>query len=318
MKIIQTYSLINETNTYNVKYDNIYINLHLFLLSYLTLKKYYGAVTMYCDQNAYDVLIKHIPYDEVIIEENPYKNDPDYWSVYKVYIMNKMKESFIHVDTDVFIFDHVFDEFIKGDYDLLSQDILLNKFNPVQEFIDINRNALLDYNLIGPNFTDGFCSGGVLGIKQPKNILKYSFINEQVKLLISNRELVINKWLEKRVAGIIEEFSFYLLHQTNRLKIATILNTDDINEKGVLRAGENVPYCHMWFKSKYIEEYVDLVKTKTIKLFPTYAELVSKIDALILENKDTYIFKHGPNIEEYYIKTGLYNWPEYEIKTIKL
>lgn len=137
-------------------------------------------------------------------------------------------------------------------------------------------------------------------------------------MLISNRELVVNSWLDKRLGCIIEEFSFYLLHKTNELKIATILNTNDIVEKGVLRAGENVPYCHMWFKSKYIEEYVDLVKSKTIELYPEHTELASKIDNLIKENDNTFLFKHGPNIEEYYIKTGLYDWQEYELKTVKI
>lgn len=318
MKIIQSYSLVTETHTCKAKNSTLYINLHVFLLSFLTLKKYYGHVTMYCDQNAYDTLIKYIPYDEVIIKENPYKTDSALWSVYKVFILNQMKEPFIHVDTDVFIFDPVFDEFIANDtHDVLVQDILRGIYNPISDFYEDNKQILTDFSLVKDNYVDGFFSCGSVGIKDPTNVLKYSFVNEQIKMLAQNDMFKYTRTSKSKVAAIIEEYSFYLFSYVHNLNVYSILDIEKAIQLGGLRAGEDEKYTHMWFRSKYIEEYVDLIKNKVRKEFPDYSELVSTIDDLITTHDNKYYYKHGPNIEEFYIKQKLYGWNKYEKKRIR-
>jgi len=64
------------------------LNFYSFLLSYLTLKKYHGSVTMYTNQSAHRSLIKHIPYDNIVLMEN--KNKFDFWNKYKLDAMEKV------------------------------------------------------------------------------------------------------------------------------------------------------------------------------------------------------------------------------------
>src|SRR5208337_2141242 len=127
-----------------------------------TLQKYYGNVTMYCNAAAYVSFIKYIPYTEVKFIEN--RNSFEYWSYYKVDVMRQMTEDFIHVDSDVFIFDNLFSEYINGDYDVIIQDNLPKDKNIIANFVDDNKLFLIKNDIINPELYNGCCAGcGTVG-----------------------------------------------------------------------------------------------------------------------------------------------------------
>ena len=65
MKIIQTFAIFDEVSPYLTNkrnFEYVYLNFYSFILSYITIKKIYGPITMICNQEAYDAFIKYIPY----------------------------------------------------------------------------------------------------------------------------------------------------------------------------------------------------------------------------------------------------------------
>jgi len=190
MKIIQSFAQFNEGSHYlKNRYDENYILLsfYSFLLSYLTLKKYYGSVTMYCNQKAYDNIIKYIPYNNIVIIEN--ESSFEFWSYYKIQIMKQMSENFIHVDSDVFIFDDLFRPFINSSKnDVIIQNLIPEDRNYASHFVNDNKDFLNKNNILNYEKYNGRCfSCGVLGIT--KNIQKdYIEICEKLKkgMLIMN------------------------------------------------------------------------------------------------------------------------------------
>ena len=67
MRIIQSHAEFEEGSPHYGAEKKASLNFYSFILSYLTLKKYYGHVTMYCNERAEKLLIKYIPYDSVEI-----------------------------------------------------------------------------------------------------------------------------------------------------------------------------------------------------------------------------------------------------------
>jgi hypothetical protein len=219
MRIIQSFAKLNiEANQYvgnKLNGGELYLNLYSFLLSYLTLKKWYGHVTMYCNQHAYDTIIKHIPYDDVVILENEY-NNIKFWSHYKVQVMNQMKENFIHVDSDVFIFKDILRPFLDGYFDGIVQDKIPAEVNFTRGFIDHNIDKL------PKNFDRRCYSCGVVGMTMPV-LEKYRAMNEYLFDGIRHERFKGQKEYESLYFGIVEELGFYITCFENKFKIHEIL-----------------------------------------------------------------------------------------------
>src|SRR5579859_5029980 len=166
MKIIQSFAQYVEGSPY-VRKNNVLLNFYSFLLSCITLKEMYGEVTMYCNQSAYENLIKFLPYDNVVLLEN--NHTFPYWNMYKTDSIMQTKGDVIHVDSDVFIFDRLFDVFINGNYDGIVQDTLTVEHNKTftGHFIPDNAKKLTDTKILDSSLYDGRCfSCGVLGVKE--------------------------------------------------------------------------------------------------------------------------------------------------------
>jgi hypothetical protein len=279
MKIIQSHSLINNNGSYGFHYKKKYwrLSIYVFLLSYLCLKEYYGSVTIYTDEHGYDKLIKHIPYDEIIIKENKFKDEKYLWSNYKTSVIEDIGEPFIHVDNDVFIFDDLFGDFIKSDkHDIIVQDFLdiNNPLGIVDEFISENATILRENNLMLDNFEYGFYSGGVIGMKELSTIKKYSnLVNEILELYDKN----ILKNADKLIAAMSEEFGLYLTSLKYGFNVYPILPIKMVKKFGRFETANKVKYTHLWGQSKYNDKYIDLVKKKTINKYPEFTDLVNNI-----------------------------------------
>jgi len=284
MKIIQSFAEFEEGNYYlSLGGEEIMrkcLNFYSFLLSYLTLQKYYGKVTMFCNQKAHDSFIKYIPYNDVKILENP--NDFKFWSYYKVDAMRTMKEKFIHVDSDVFIFDDLYAPFIKTrKYDVIVQDTIPARINASIDFVKNNKEFLLENNIIDYNQYDGRCfSCGTLGIT-PKHLPEY------IRLCDVLKEGYLNKKLVEVVplGMILEELSLYLFTLNKKLRIYEVLPHDEVLEHGVEKVGDLRKYTHMWFGNKFKPQIIKAIKLKIEKEFPDSYHLIEKYERDVL-NKE--------------------------------
>jgi len=291
MKIIQSYAHFDKGNIPRaLNKDTIYLYFYSFLLSYLTLKKYYNDVTMYTNQSGYEQILKYVPYDRIDIIEN--ENPPFFWSYYKIQIMNKMTEDFIHIDPDVFIFDDLFSEFIKfSKYDGIVQNKVPEKFNYFNDYVDRYSDFIIKNDLFYPEKYDGkLFSCGVIGMRSKiKNNyidvcekIKNKFIYDKFDKKIEANN---SKFSGSIYAGVIcEELAFYLFSIKNNLNIYEIIPYKDVVKYTVEEAGNKHKYTHMYINSKFNVKYVKFIRKKIINYFPKYLKYIEKYESDIMKN----------------------------------
>lgn len=279
MKIIQSFAAFDEGSPYLRKGDkknNILLNFYCFLLSYLTLNKYYGNITMYCNNKAYDLFIKHIPYDEIIIKEN--KNDFENWNLYKIDSMRLVNDDFIHIDSDVFIFDDLFKPFIENEnYKIIIQDVLSEKRNIISNYFNDNKEY---YNNVGFNNYDKRCfSCGTFGMKLS---IQSDYFEHVDKIIRYMDKINFHSPIKTMV---YEELTAYLIwfNKKEKWDYYDILSYDVIDKYGVEDSGNKFKYTHMWFNSKFKDENIALIKNKIKIDFPNQYHLVEKYDKDIMK-----------------------------------
>jgi hypothetical protein len=280
MKIIQSYSQLNFDNPYvqkNLDERYIYLTFYSMLLSYLTVKQYYGPVTMYCNKSAYDSFLKYIPYENIVFMENKH-DDINYWSVYKVDVINQMTEDFIHVDPDVMFFNDLMRPFIDGNYDAIVQDLIPAHPSFVRGFIDANKDYF-------PTGYDGQCySCGVIGMK--KHVIPhYKKRNTDIYERMLKDDFNILDKIGAMRAGVIEELGFYLTCFENSFTAYEILPFEMIKKENYdpRNVGNMVGYTHVWGGSKFMKEFIDLIKNKIYKSHYNYFPLVEKYEEEVIK-----------------------------------
>jgi len=278
MKIIQSFAQFDEGSPYlqNVnKPDYIYLSFYSFLLSYLSLQKMFGSVTMFCNQVAFDSFIKHIPYNKLVIREN---NNPILvWSKYKTDIMRTIGDDLIHVDSDVFLFNDLFDPFINGDYDIMVQDVLPYNKNLIKKFGFDNKEFLKETKILTRPY-DGRCmSCGTVGLK--KNIQEYYFAGIDVLY-----EGMLKHGLENidMPSMLLEEQLLYYIAVENDFNFYEILPADLVKEHGVVDGGDKIGYLHVWMRLKYKRDIINKIRKKIFFDFPEYYDTVLKYERDVL------------------------------------
>jgi len=287
MKIIQSFALFKEGSPYT-KNNKVSLNFYSFLLSYLTLNKYYGHVTMVCNQTAYDAFIKYIPYDEIILMEN--KNDFMFWNLYKVDAMKIINDEFIHVDSDVFIFDDLFREYIDGDYDIIVQDITPANVNVVtQDFVKDNAEFLSKNDIIDISEYDGrFTSCGTIGMKKHVQPMYFLAVDKLYRGVLNNELLntdPTHALHSFRPSIITEELTLYFVAIRNKYRIFDILSENSIGEHGHDISANIHKYTHMWFDTRFVDKNLTLMRNKIRTEFPYYRKLVDKYELEVMQNQ---------------------------------
>lgn len=287
MKIIQSFAKFDEGNPRlnklmtppkNGDNDHVKLLFYSFLLSYLTLKKYYGSVVMYCNQSSINDLIKYIPYDEVKIVEN--KNSMLFWSYYKIDIMKSMKTDFIHVDSDVFIFTDLFSPFIENKkYDNMVQNIIPEGYNYAKDYVKQYDKFVFENNIINPKTYDGRChSCGVIGMRHTH---KNGYIKFCEKIRSSFEEMGCTN--AGFMGKVVEELASYLYSIKNGLKTFQILPYEDIIKYGSEnKAADYHNYTHLYLDNKFKTKYVRLVRNKIIGEFPNAKKYIDEYEKKIM------------------------------------
>ena len=111
MKIIQSFWTGNK-NSLTDSYGWLLpiFNYLSWIISCNQLRRYYDDVTLVTDSQGYDVLINklHLPYTDVIVSLDCLNHyNPNLWALAKIKAYQSIKEPFIHVDGDVFIWTKI-------------------------------------------------------------------------------------------------------------------------------------------------------------------------------------------------------------------
>jgi hypothetical protein len=291
MIIIQSFAQFdNQYANGALKGTEKYLNFYNFLYSWITLKKYYNSVIMYCNKNAYENYIKFIPYDYVIIKENKY--DYKYWNWYKLDVIEQQIEDFIHVDPDVFIFKDIF---IK---DFNTYDILIQKEIPeielypqIKKFVLDNYTFLNEKNII-TTYDNKCLSCGIVGM----NIKTKEEYIKNIKLIyngLSNNQIKLDSELEIYRAMITEELTLHLTSIKNNYNVYDITKHNEPD------------YLHLWGEKKYTDSNINYIK-KIIKTdFSNFYYLIEDYEKTIV-NKEIFCY----NYDNEYYNTIKYNIKE--------
>lgn len=307
MNIIQSYYQIDNNTCYNNKTnknnDNYLINYYSMLLSFITLKKLYGEVSIYCNDLAYDEMIKYIPYDNIIKEKNTLINTNNYqkeWGLLKFNVFEKQKKPFIHIDCDVFMFDDLLANYMYNEYDAIVQSIDIN--NIYNYFYNKNKKKLDELGFINLQLSEdsyrkyksalGY-NNGVVGFKNMSMMDSYIRNGKKMNELMTNG---VFKHI-KHQTMIFEQFNLYHFSLMNNNKVYTVLPTNEYIQLGPNEVGNKYKYTHLLSGNKYVDKFIMLVREKIINNYIEYIEHLFAFERSI-SNKNIKLNTHK-NINKY-------------------
>lgn len=283
MKIIQSTYIYDETLSMiknRVKCNNINM-FYSSLLSYITLKHYYGDVKFFTNPLGYERIFKYIPYDELELIELPSKilktNINALWFYAKIIALKNTKGPLIHVDNDVMIFKSVFDNFINDrNIDILAQEL---------ESIEQWSGYKVVFDKLGTKLKEKLenvyqgkdpINCGVLGFKSDN--IKNEFVKEVDDLIdffIKNNyfnEKLYTTHYQTLYPMVIEQCNLKEFTLNNNYSVKLILN--NMNSELKQQEANNLKYTHLWSKHKYDPYIINMIKRKIKREFPKYYKYV--------------------------------------------
>lgn len=297
MKIIQSFYQMgsNISNYRNSKNDNYLLNYYSLLLSYITLKKLYGKVTIYCNNLAYDLMLKYIPYDKIISNEINFINNKNYndeWGLLKFYVFEQQKEPFIHIDGDVFIFNDLLTKYSNDNkYDAIAQSVDFNlKTRIYDKFYLKNKDKLYSHGLIDKNLSENSFNinnaslgynNGVVGFKNMEFLKQYISNAHKMNNLMRKGELNENRYQ----TIMFEQFNFFHLALMKNYNVYTILPQDEYLRLGPNEIGNKYGYTHLLAGNKYVGNFIMFIRDKIIRDYPEYFNYMIDFEKTIKDKK---------------------------------
>jgi len=278
----------NFDNNFDVKYLNK--NFYSYFLSVLLVKKMGYEIELYCDENTYEIY-SLIPYDKInVIDFDSDGVSSKFWIWGKIKTHSLMKEPYVHIDGDVFLFrDIIGDRLTNGEYSVVVQSLENNKTIPYGfETSYLSSTGPFIKNSYGVNwekYNFEAYNCGVIGFSDLK--LKDEYTSKSKEILIdlsTNSEFDDNR---KKYSGmfLIAEQSLLLniLNEKN-VKPLEILPIDEIEKRNYnwYSLADSVGYCHMWAYSKYRPEIIDKIKFKILKYFPEHSDIIKIFESKYL------------------------------------
>lgn len=288
MKIVQSHII-------NSNYENN--SFYIILLNYLNLKKLYGSVTMYCNRLAYENTIKYIPFDEIIIMENKYEDN----LLYKLAVIEDLKEDFIYIDTEILLFEDILSEFINNNkLNLLIQYVKKSDFFGPDYFFKNNQKFFNDNNL--SKFDNNYFSTDIIGMRlnfKDKYIANVKIIEKNIK----NKTLkdIYNFGYQSL---IYDELLIYLTYLNNNFNYYEIF--PDIRNIGFEKCVEKYKITYITNEFKFKNNIIELLKNKIKKTHSAFYNIVEKYENIdidkeqlinkLLKTKNINIIKNIKNI----------------------
>ena len=228
-------------------------------------------------------MLQYIPYDifQFIENDNAFKM----WSKYKIDVMRSIGEDFIHIDPDVSLFEPLIDPFVKGECDIIVQDVVSRTDNSIKKFVFDNLAFFADTKILTKPFDGRAISCGTVGIN--KYAQEYYFAGIDVLY-----EAMLKCGLENidYPTLILEEQLLYLLAVENDFKIHEILPYSLISNEGFLNTGDKFGYLHLWRDLKYKRDIINMIRKKIFFDYPEYFDHILKYERDVLSGFE--FFKH--------------------------
>jgi hypothetical protein len=283
MNIYHSYIYRKNTESRHTQQNQHSLNFYTYLYSYILLKKLYRHVTMICNQDAFDLFVKHIPYDDVVIinpkEINDYKF---FWSQLKVNSYQHMQAPFIHVDGDVLIFEDLFRKFTTGNHDIMIQSVELthpangHDFSHYINSYDASYQTLKNNGYELSKLLDFTFNCGVMGMKN--NEFKGEFISAVNLVSDIMRKNQHNTTLNDDYACFLEQYILTDLVLKRKLKYLELFDRTLMYEKGMNHVAHQIGYTHFWGSTKYKPEYIKLMKDNIRTKFKEYSVYIEKFE----------------------------------------
>jgi hypothetical protein len=123
--------------------DHFFCNIEMAKASNFLAKKFGYKTCLYTDKNGFEILNKHIDYDNVILfnEEILQKLPNKIWSIGKILAMSMIDKPFMHFDFDLFILKEVDQKILNNDFFVLHEEPWVNS-----SYVD-NKEIRKIYNL---------------------------------------------------------------------------------------------------------------------------------------------------------------------------
>lgn len=252
-------------------------NLMSWALSCLQLRRYYSEVELYTDDRIAKIFTEDLklPYTSVHTVFNDFdKIDDRLWALPKIYTYSLQDAPFLHVDGDVFLFEGLPKELLKGELIAQNKEVATMYYTSTQEqlmkefsyFPDCVRKAFYAKELI-----EGL-NAGILGGRDIEFFHEYT--KEAYSYILNNKEHL--KAIDADKFNVFfEQHLFYDLAKGNGKEIRYLFN-DIIKDRGYLYLGNfhEVPlskkYLHLLGHYKTDERTCVQMANKLRELYPDY------------------------------------------------
>ncbi len=190
-------------------------------LSCLKLKEIYGEVELVTDYLGKVILIDKLklPYSNVIVALDALKTyHPDLWAIGKLYTYSIQKNPFLHVDSDVYMWENVLENKMKKP--LISQNLDCNHLSYIKIIDTIENQKFYIPDAIRKERSDNpdifACNAGVLGGTD------IDFFKEYAMLAFNFIDRNINYLGKIDIASfniIFEQYLFYCLAKVKNISV---------------------------------------------------------------------------------------------------
>ncbi len=300
INFIQTLSFNQSKNPYIDSFGWAAPEYHLmsWALSSLQLKKLYGKVDLYCNNEAANLLIEELglPYNQVYLSHNELvMPDERLWALPKIFTYSLQTKPFIHIDGDVFLFGKLPINLLAGDlicqnveeatnYYLETQKELMDNFSYFPRCVDADFKRDLPIKAVNA----GILGGYNIDFIQEYAALAFKYINNNISHLNS-----INL---DRFNVFFEQHLFYSLAKEKGINIEALINAT-IKDNQYLYLGNfhETPckrnYLHLLGHYKKDEYTCRSMASKLRELYPGYYYKIITLFSNKTEN-NFYFFKY--------------------------
>lgn len=303
MKIVQSFWSGNQTEfTNSYGWFTYKYNWMSWILSCHQLVKYHKEVELYTDQFGYEILIKklQLPYTKVHVfldELNHYHKD--LWAIAKIKTFQLQKDSFLHVDGDVFVWESLTEKFKDSNLVTQNLEITTNYYRDGWKIIHSKLSFLPEeMNNFHNNKSNLACNMGIIG----GNNLEFFKEFTQKSIEFVDKNIYDFDGLKLDVLNFnvfFEQVLFYELASEKKEKI-DFLFTEIPNDNNYRGFGDfdkvpNKTYLHLLGVYKRNPTVCKAMEVYVMKYYP---ESYSKLSRLINEvnNNNTEIDFLTPKI----------------------
>lgn len=211
-----------------------YIEIEMAKLSNFLVQKHGFKTIFYGDETSIE-LFQEIPYDQILKIDNNYNNEisKKLWSIGKLLVMSQVKEPFIHMDYDLFLFKNF-------DYEFLKKNIIyFHNETYLDNKVDNYQKAFKLEPLNCKNFNNRSFNCAIIG---GQNFQVLNMVSQEILNYIYDNKNEINKFLDYQnhefshfmAAVLIEQvwmFKLFQYYKENYFSYIEIDNTNiDINK----------------------------------------------------------------------------------------